>query len=85
MIRIKLRQAIDDRSFAQGRRITLKEVAEAIGMSRQTLSRLANEPGYNTDLATLDALCRFLDCTPGELLEYVPEEDVPVKKEGASE
>lgn len=71
MIRIKLKQLLDDKAFKEGRRITLNEVAEASGIARATLNRIANTPGYNTTTNNLDALCRYLECTPGELLEYV--------------
>jgi putative transcriptional regulator len=71
MIRIKLKQLLDDKAFKEGRRITLNEVSEASGIARATLNRIANTPGYNTTTNNLDALCRYLECTPGELLEFV--------------
>ena len=42
------KQALDDKSFQEGRRITLNEVSEATGISRPTLTRISNVPGYNT-------------------------------------
>ncbi len=74
MIRIKLRQVLDDRSFEQKRKITVKELAEGSGLSGATLARVLNQPGYNARLEVIDALCGFLQCQPGDLLEYVPEE-----------
>lgn len=71
MIRIKLKQLLDDKAFKEGRRITLNEVSEESGIARATLNRIANTPGYNTTTNNLDALCQYLECTPGELLEYV--------------
>jgi putative transcriptional regulator len=71
MIRIKLKQLLDDKAFREGRRITLNEVSEVSGIARATLNRIANTPGYNTTTNNLNALCRYLECTPGELLEYV--------------
>lgn len=71
MIRIKLKQLLDDKAFNEGRRITLNEVSEVSGIARATLNRIANTPGYNTTTNNLDALCQYLECTPGELLEYV--------------
>lgn len=80
MIRIKLRQLLDDKAFAEGRKITLNEVSEATGIARATVNRIANIPGYNTTTDNLDALCRYFGCTPGDLLEYV---DVANKNHGA--
>lgn len=71
MIRIKLKQLLDDKAFREGRRITLNEVSEESGIARATLNRIANTPGYNTTTNNLDALCAYLQCSPGELLEYV--------------
>ena len=71
MIRIKLKQMLDDKAFKEGRRITLNEVSEVSGIARATLNRIANTPGYNTTTNNLDALCKYLECTPCELLEYV--------------
>lgn len=73
MMRIKLRQAIDDYAFVLKRRVTLGEVAAGTGLSLSTLTRMSADPCYNAELAAIDALCRFLKIQPGELLEYVPD------------
>ena len=69
VIRIKLKQLLDDKAFRERRRITLNEVAEVTRISRPTLTRIANVPGYNTTTDNVAALCQFLGCTPCELLE----------------
>ena len=71
MIRFRLRERLADLEFQEGRRITLGEVAEATGITRTTLSRIANNRGYNTTTDNLDALCRYFGCELGELAEYV--------------
>ena len=68
MIRILFKQLLDEKSFEEGRRITITEVAEVTGISRPTLNRIANTPGYNTNTDTIDALCEYFDCDPSELL-----------------
>lgn len=73
MIRVLLRQQLDKKAFAERRRITLKEVSENTGISKATLSRIANVPGYNTNTDTIDALCKYFDCSINELLEQVPD------------
>lgn len=72
MIRIKLIQLLDEKGFKERRRITLSEVAEKTGISRATLTRIANVPGNVTNTETIDALCEYLECQPGELLTYIP-------------
>lgn len=71
MIRIKLKQLLDDKAFKEGRRITLNEVSERTGIARATINRIANKPGYNTTTDNIEALCRYLDCTPCDLIELV--------------
>ncbi len=70
MIRVLLKQMLDNKSFTEKRRITLNEVSEVTGVSRATLTRIANVPGYNTNTDTLDALCKYFECQPGDLIEY---------------
>ncbi len=73
MIRIKLRTLLDDKSFKERRRITLNEVATETSVSRTTLNRIANVAGYNATTDALNELCKYFECTPCELLEYVPD------------
>lgn len=61
---------LDDKSFAEKRRITMNEVSEATGIARATLTRIANVPGHNTNTDTINALCKYFDCKPGDLIEY---------------
>lgn len=73
MIRILMKQLIDEKAFQERRRITLNEVSEKTGISRPTLTRIANIPGYNTNTDTLNSLCEYFDCEPGNLLVRVVE------------
>lgn len=83
MIRVLLKQKLDEKSFRMKRRITLSEVAEATGISRATLNRIANVPGYKTNTEIISVLCGYFDCSPGELLQLFPEkpEEEPEKAE----
>ena len=69
MIRILFKQTLDEKSFKEGRRITLNEVSDETGISRPTLTRISNVPGYNTE--TISALCDYFEIEPGELLMKV--------------
>ena len=75
MIRVLVKQLLDEKSFKEKRRITLNEVAEKTGISRATLTRVANVAGYNTNTDTLNALCRYFECTTGELTTYIPDDE----------
>lgn len=74
MIRILFKQLLDEKSFQERKLITLGDVSKETGISRSTLSRLSNIPGYNTNTDTLNTLCRYFDCVPGKLLELRDDE-----------
>lgn len=74
MIRVLVKQLLDEKEFRERRHITLNEVSRETGISRPTLTRIVNIPGYNTNTDTIDALCRYFECTPGELLQQVDDD-----------
>jgi putative transcriptional regulator len=47
-----------------------KELAEAIGITEQNLSVLKTGKARALRFTTLEAICKALDCQPGDLLEY---------------
>ena len=51
------------------------ELAEEIGITPANLSILKNNKAKAVRFSTLEALCRALDCQPGDILEFVPDED----------
>lgn len=73
MIRFKIKELMAKKEFAEGRRITIGEVASAAGIHRMTLSKMINQRGYNTSTENLGRLCAYFGCRVEELVEYVPE------------
>jgi putative transcriptional regulator len=55
------------------RGVKLSELAEAIDITLPNLSILKTNKARAIRFSTLEAICRELDCQPGDLLEYVPE------------
>ncbi len=55
------------------RKRKLKDLAEAVGITIQNLSILKTGKARAIRFSTLDAICRYLNCQPGDVLEYVPE------------
>jgi putative transcriptional regulator len=55
------------------RGMTLTELGERVGLTLANLSVLKTNKARAVRFSTLDALCRELDCQPGDLLEWVPE------------
>ncbi len=56
------------------RKLTNAEVADMAGVSRNTISSLVNEKNQRIDYPTLDRLCKALNITVCELIQYFPEE-----------
>lgn len=52
------------------RKMSVGELAERIGITPANLSVLKNGRGRALRFSTLDALCRELNCQPGDILEY---------------
>ena len=55
------------------RKVRSRVLAEAIGISEANLSLLKSGKVKGVRFGTLEAICRFLDCQPGDILEYAPE------------
>ena len=52
----------------------LSELAEAIDITLPNLSILKTNKARAIRFSTLDSICRELDCQPGDLLEYIPDD-----------
>lgn len=55
--------------------VKLSELAEAIDIALPNLSILKTNKARAIRFSTLDSICRQLDCQPGDLLEFVPDEE----------
>ncbi len=56
------------------RGVKLSELSKAIDITLPNLSILKTNKARAMRFSTLEAICRELDCQPGDLLEYVPED-----------
>ncbi|MEN8150369.1 MAG: helix-turn-helix transcriptional regulator [Planctomycetota bacterium] len=57
------------------RKVKLTELSRRIGISVTNLSLLKTGKVKGMRFRTLDAICRELECQPGDLLEHVPDEN----------
>lgn len=71
MIRFRLAELTADKAFRERRVVSMSEIAQATGIHRATLSKIANQPGVNVGTDLIDKLCRYFGCQPGDLLTYV--------------
>lgn len=58
-----------DRVMAD-RKISLNELSEKVGVANVNLSKLKNGKVSAIRFSTLEAICKTLNCQPGDILEY---------------
>jgi putative transcriptional regulator len=56
------------------RKVRSNVLARAIGITEANLSLLKSGKVKGIRFSTLEAICKVLDCQPGDLLEFVPDE-----------
>jgi putative transcriptional regulator len=57
------------------RGVLLTELADRVGITNANLSILKTNKAKAVRFSTLNAICRELNCQPGDILEYVPDND----------
>lgn len=62
-----------DRMMAD-RKISLNHLAKEVGISNVNLSNIKTGKISAIRFTTLNGICRALDCQPGDILEYIPDE-----------
>ena len=69
MINIRLDYVLLDK------RMKLKDLAKATGLAVNNLSILKTNKARAIRFSTLNSLCKALNCTPGDLIEYIPNDE----------
>ena len=54
------------------RKMTVTELSERVGITIANMSVLKNGKAKGVKFSTLEAICKALDCQPGDILEFVP-------------
>ncbi|MGX9134612.1 helix-turn-helix domain-containing protein [Rummeliibacillus sp. JY-2-4R] len=57
------------------RKMSVTELSESVGITMANLSILKNGKAKAVRFSTLEAICKALDCQPGDILEYKCDED----------
>nr|WP_236784634.1 helix-turn-helix transcriptional regulator [Alteribacter salitolerans] len=57
------------------RKMSVTELSQKVGITMANLSILKNGKAKAVRFSTLEALCRALDCQPGDILEYEDDKD----------
>ena len=56
------------------RKMSLSQLSEQVGVTLANLSVFKTNKAKAVRFSTLEAICKALDCQPGDILEYIPEE-----------
>lgn len=54
--------------------VSLNELSQRVGITLSNLSIIKNQKSKAIRLSTLEALCKALDCQPGDIMTYISEE-----------
>ena len=57
------------------RKMSVTELSERVGIAMANISILKNGKAKAIKLSTLNSICKALNCQPGDILEYVEDED----------
>ncbi|WP_270655291.1 helix-turn-helix domain-containing protein [Enterobacter bugandensis] len=58
-------------SILKSRDLSARDLAKAIDITEANISILKNGHAKAIRFSTLEKICRFLDCTPGDIIEYI--------------
>ena len=73
MIQLRLRELMAAKSRRDRRKITYDDILTQTGISKNTLTRLANDRAGGVHLSTIERLCAYFECQPGDLFFYTSE------------
>ena len=57
------------------RKMSVRELSERVGITMANISILKNGKAKAIKIDTLNKICKALECQPGDVLEYVPDEE----------
>ncbi|MFD2965884.1 helix-turn-helix domain-containing protein [Sphingobacterium bambusae] len=57
------------------KKVSLNDLSQKVGITLSNLSIIKNEKSKAIRLSTLDALCKALNCQPGDIIQYVDDDE----------
>jgi putative transcriptional regulator len=73
MISYKLDERLDEVRDRMGRRPSFTDIERETGVSVTVLSNMRQKVGYVTTTRTIDSLCQYFNCQPGDLMQWRPQ------------
>ena len=75
MINNRFGVLLAEKQVQERRKISLSEVAKETGIAAKTLYAWEKNSVKRFDVPVIDALCKYFNCQPGDLFEYVPDNE----------
>lgn len=75
----RLKILIAEKEFRENRKLTYRTIAKETGISPTTLTLYMRQGVGAFDTGTLETLCKYLDCQPGDLIIYSDNPPIPTK------
>ena len=72
MIQCRLRALIAIKSRQERRKITYEDIQAESGVNKNSIAKLTNDRSAMVGMSTIDRLCAYFECQPGEIFVYVP-------------
>lgn len=77
MIQNNFKVLVAQKEMREKRRLTYRVIADETDLSTNTLTSYASQEVKRFDAPTLETFCKYFDCTIGDLLEYIPDPEIP--------
>ena len=73
MIQCRMRELIAIKGRRERRRITYEDIQAESGVNKNSIAKLTNDRSAMVGMSTIDRLCGYFECQPGDLFVYVPD------------
>lgn len=83
VIKIKINEIIKQRRIELG--LTLKDIAKALNVSESTVSRYESSEIQNMGIDKIEALSKILKCSPGYLMGWITEKELPTTEQSITD
>lgn len=70
-----IRYRLDE--LLKARHMTANQLSRASGIAASTLSAIRTNQAERLDRTTIERICKALQCTPGDLIVYIPDDTLP--------
>lgn len=83
-IKNKLKILISEKEYRENRKLSYRTVAEEAQIPLSVLTDYTSQNVKRFDVKTLEKLCKYFDCQPGDLIEYSPDDHPTPSKQKAA-